>query len=218
MTDIIEVLIKRYAVKQFNPERQVSHAVQQQLKTALQLSPSSVNSQPWHFVVATSAEGKDTIAQAAQGVYQANQPKISDASMVVVFCAKQAVSDEYLQHITDCEDRDGRFADAKSKEMAMKVRQFYANLHREQFDDVAHWAQKQVYLNVGNFLLAAAALEVDAVPIEGVDLAMLNQVLNLDSKGVEATVVVALGYQSAEDFNAKLPKSRLPEPEIITEL
>jgi nitroreductase/dihydropteridine reductase len=30
--------------------------------------------------------------------------------------------------------------------------------------------------------------------------------------------MVALGYRSSEDFNARLPKSRLPESRIFTEL
>ncbi len=33
-----------------------------------------------------------------------------------------------------------------------------------------------------------------------------------------SVVLVALGYRSQDDFNAKLPKSRLPIAEVISEL
>ena len=40
-------------------------------------------------------------------------------------------------------------------------------MHRKDLNDDAEWMAKQVYLNVGNFLLGVAALGLDAVPIEG---------------------------------------------------
>jgi len=64
--------------------------------------------------------------------------------------------------------------------------------------------------------LSAGALGIDAVPIEGVDLDVLNQVFDLLSQGLKAVAVVALGYQAEDDFNAQLPKSRLPEEELFT--
>jgi len=35
---------------------------------------------------------------------------------------------------------------------------------------------------------------------------------------LSSTVIVALGFRAAGDFNAKLPKSRLPAHEVITTL
>ncbi len=47
-------------------------------------------------------------------------------------------------------------------------------MHRKDLHDDAEWMAKQVYLNVGNFLLGVAALGLDAVPIEGFDAAILD--------------------------------------------
>ena len=54
--------------------------------------------------------------------------------------------------------------------------------------------------------------------IEGFDPQALDQELALNEKGLKSVVMVALGYRSAEDFNAKLPKSRLAAETVITAL
>ena len=78
--------------------------------------------------------------------------------------------------------------------------------------------EKQVYLALGTLLLGAAALEIDATPIEGFDARVLNEALGLREQGMTSIVLVALGYRSADDFNAKLPKSRLPVETVISEM
>ena len=88
-------------------------------------------------------------------------------------------------------------------------RNFYVGLHRNDPRDMQAWMQKQVHLALGTLLLGAAALGIDATPIEGFDPQALDQELALNEKGLKSVVMVALGYRNAEDFNAKLPKSRL---------
>jgi nitroreductase/dihydropteridine reductase len=62
------------------------------------------------------------------------------------------------------------------------------------------------------------AMGLDAVPIEGFDAAVLDAEFGLKEKGFTSLVVVPVGYHSEEDFNKKLPKSRLPEETVITEI
>ncbi len=214
--NLIDVVQSRYATKKFDPSKTINDADFEQIKALLRFSPSSVNSQPWHFIIADSATGKQRLAKAAQGPYNANEAKILDASHVILFCAKTEMSDEYIQKITDQEGLDGRFPKPEAKELALKVRGFYADLHRKEWNDTQCWMQKQVYLNIGNILLGAGVLGIDAVPIEGVDLEVLNREFELPEKGLSAVAVVALGYHAADDFNASLPKSRLPEAELFT--
>ena len=55
--------------------------------------------------------------------------------------------------------------------------------------------------------------------MEGIDIAVLDETLGLRDKGYSSLVVVPIGYHDAEnDFNADLPKSRLPYSEILTEI
>jgi nitroreductase/dihydropteridine reductase len=46
----------------------------------------------------------------------------------------------------------------------------------------------------------------------------LDAALGLRDKGLRSVVMVALGYSGEDDFNAKLPKSRLAEALLFTDL
>ncbi|HBY2147345.1 TPA: oxygen-insensitive NAD(P)H nitroreductase, partial [Klebsiella pneumoniae] len=173
--DIVSVALKRYSTKAFDATKKLTAGEAEQLKTLLQYSPSSTNSQPWHFIVASTDEGKARVAKAASGTYVFNERKILDASHVVVFCAKTAMDDAWLQRVVDQEEADGRFATPDAKAANHKGRTFFADMHRKELKDDDQWMAKQVYLNVGNFLLGVAAMGLDAVPIEGVDFAILDE-------------------------------------------
>ena len=216
--DIVSVALKRYSTKAFDPSKQLTADEAEKLKTLLQYSPSSTNSQPWHFIVASTEEGKARVAKSAAGNFVFNERKMLDASHVVVFCAKTAMDDAWLDRVVDQEDADGRFATPEAKAANNKGRRFFADLHRRDLKDDDQWMAKQVYLNVGNFLLGVAAMGLDAVPIEGFDAAVLDAEFGLKEKGYTSLVVVPVGHHSVEDFNAALPKSRLPQSTTITEI
>lgn len=108
--------------------------------------------------------------------------------------------------------------EADAKAANHKGRTFFADMHRKELKDDDQWMAKQVYLNVGNFLLGVAAMGLDAVPIEGVDFAILDEEFDLKAQGYTSLVVVRVGHHSVEDFNATLPKSRLPQSTTITEI
>lgn len=211
-------LINRYATKKFDPTQRLTSEQFEDIKALLRYSPSSVNLQPWHFIISDNQEGKARIAKGAEGNFSANYSKIMEASHVVLYCVKTDLSDDYLNKILEQEDADGRMLNDESKETVKNVRAFFADIHRKSNvqNDTREWMEKQVYLNMGVLLMGAATLGIDAVPIEGVDIEALNQEFDLPAQGLSAVGVVALGYRDHEDFNAKLPKSRFAEEDIIS--
>ena len=145
--DIVSVALKRYSTKAFDATKKLTAEQAENLKTLLQYSPSSTNSQPWHFIVASSDEGKARVAKAASGTYVFNERKILDASHVVVFCAKTAMDDAWLERVVNQEEADGRFANADAKAANHKGRTFFADMHRKELHDDDQWMAKQVYLS-----------------------------------------------------------------------
>jgi nitroreductase/dihydropteridine reductase len=209
---------RRHTTKAFDPARKVPEVIVDELKEVLRFSPSSVNSQPWHFVVASSEESKSRIAKATQQGYAYNEQKILRASHVIVLCARTAMDDAHLDAVLAQEDREERFVNVEAKNGQRISRQHYVNLHRYDLKDAQHWMEKQVYLALGALLLSAATLEIDACPMEGFDARTLDEELGLRAKGLSSLVIVGLGYHGADDFNAGLPKSRLPAESVFTEL
>jgi len=216
--DIAKFATSRYATKAYDPHKRIGAAQLEQLKTLLRFSPSSVNSQPWHFVIVESDEAKKTITAATTGPYGANEAKVLNASHVVVLCAHSELDDAHIERVLAQEEQDGRFPSPEGKAAQVKGRGFYVNMHRNELHDTKHWMEKQVYLALGTLLLGAATMGIDATPIEGFDRAVMDEALGLQKRGLNSVVMAALGYRSDDDFNAELPKSRLPVDEVFTVL
>lgn len=215
---IIHAAQNRHTCKAFDPTRKIPHPVIDQLRAVLRNSPSSVNSQPWHFFIASSDAGKERLARAMVGGHAYNAPKIRDASHVIVLCSRTDLDDAYLATLLDQEDHDGRLAEPEARSRQDATRKGYVSLHRDKQNDLQDWMVKQVYIALGFLLLAAAGLEIDACPMEGFNRKILDEELGLAARGLTGIVLVSLGYRSDGDFNARLPKSRLPEDAVFSEI
>lgn len=219
--DITFYAKSRQSAKAYNPSKKISAENIEKVKELLRYSPSSVNAQPWHFVLASSEEAKAKVVKATEQLYPFNSQSIKDASHIVVFSSRRSIEEDYLLRVLEQEELDGRFeADPIAfKERMHGGRNMFIDLHKNEFNDVEHWMQKQVYLNLGAFLLGVSTLGIDATPMEGIDATVLDQEFGLTSKGCESFAIVTLGYSDAKnDFNAALPKSRLPYADILTEV
>jgi nitroreductase/dihydropteridine reductase len=214
--DILSAAKKRHTAKAYDSERRIPEEVMQQVYDLLRNSASSVNSQPWHFIVANTPEGRARIAKATQGGYVYNAAKVNDASHVIVLCARVDMDEAHLEALLEQEERDGRFRDAQARAGQDATRRGYVNQHRYGTKDVAQWLEKQVYLALGTALVGAATLEIDATPMEGFDQKILDAEFGLNEKGLTSLVLVSFGYSSPADFNAGLPKSRLTQEATFT--
>lgn len=214
--DIVKASQQRYTTKAYDAARRVPEEIMQQIYEVLRNSPSSVNSQPWHFIVASTAEGKARMAKGVQGGYAFNEAKVTKASHVILFCSRIEADAGHQDLLLSQEQRDGRFADDAAKAGTAKGRAFFVDQHRFQGKDQSHWLEKQVYLALGTAMLAAATLGVDTTPMEGIDAKALDEEFGLREKGLTSLVLLSLGYRAEDDFNAKLPKSRLKQEQVFT--
>lgn len=123
-----------------------------------------------------------------------------------------------MQHLLDAEDKHGRYPNEEIKNGMHQGRNMFADIHKYDLKDLQPWVEKQVCLNIGNFLLGVATLGIDACPMEGIDMKALDETFGLRHKGFTATTVASIGYRTDKDFNTtdKTPKSRLSEKEIMT--
>lgn len=214
--DTVALAKRRYTTKAYDASRRIPQATIDALLEQLRHSPSSVNSQPWHFIVADTDEGKARLAKSTEVGFAYNTPKILNASHVIVFATRTDMTEAHLQAVLEQEGEDGRFRSDEAKAGQDQSRRFYVNLHRHDNKDLQHWMEKQTYLALGTALLGAAAYGLDATPIEGFDPKVMDAELGLRERGFTSVVVLSLGYHSEEDFNAGLGKSRLPAAEVFT--
>lgn len=216
LANIAQIAQNRHSCKAFDPTRQLNAAQLQALQDLLYWAPSSINSQPWHFFLANTAQGKEKIARGMAGEHYAyNAQKVRDAALAVVFCAKTDLSAADIEAVLAQEAAAGRFATAQAQAKRRAACHFFTDLHREK-GDLPEWLAHQSYIALGQLLLGAAAMELDACPIEGFEPAVMDAALGLPALGLRSVVAAAVGWRSTEDFNAQLPKSRLPQEQVLT--
>lgn len=215
--DILAFAEKRYAAKAFDPAKKLSDEQINALKSILRLSPSSINLQPWHFIFATGTDAKAKIAAACPGAMTYNAEKINDAALVVVLCAKNAVDENTVEAIVAQEAADGRYVDDTAQQARADLLNGYVGKLNQDPALAATWIDKQTYIALGNVLLAAATMGIDSVPIEGFIPETVDENFALSDKGYHAVVLAAFGYHSDKDFNAALPKSRLPATQLFSD-
>jgi nitroreductase len=83
---------------------------------------------------------------------------------------------------------------------------------------VNEWAARQVYIALGNFLTSAALLGIDTCPLEGIEPAQSDRLLQLPEQGWATVVACAAGYRTDDDKYATLAKVRYPKAEVVQQL
>ncbi|MEC7268249.1 MAG: nitroreductase family protein, partial [Bacteroidota bacterium] len=76
--------------------------------------------------------------------------------------------------------------------------------------EMFHWSAKQAYIALGNALTACAELNIDSTPMEGFEPEEVNKLLGLNDKGLNACVILAIGYRSLDDKTQYSKKVRKP--------
>lgn len=212
--DFVELSKKRFTAKKFDTTKRISDSDIEKLKTILQLTPSSVNSQPWIFLWGSSEQSKKRVRPA---IADFNWNRIDTCSHFVVIAVRKNLSEKYQHHLIEQEKADGRLADEQIAKEMYESRKYFIDL-RESAGQTLNWTSKQSYIALATLLYGAASLGIDSTPIEGFDEEQMDKLLNLDNFGAHSVLVVTLGYDAEDDHNRTRPKSRLPLSEIMFDL
>lgn len=194
----ITAIQERYTTKKYDASKKIKENTLDQLKEIVRLSPSSINSQPWKFTFVSDEKTKNELAKASFF----NDTKVINCDTLVVFSRIDSIAafEEQIQ-ATLPEGAVGYY------------NQFIKPLPEA---EIKAWFDKQVYLALGVFLSACAAMNIDSTPMEGIEPEKYDAILQ--SEKHHALVAVAIGYRDAEDANQPQikPKSRRGKQDVIT--
>lgn len=205
---ILPALEWRYACKVFDPAKKIPDETWSALEQSLVLTPSSFGLQPWKFLVIRDAALRESLVPHAW-----NQRQVADCSHLVVMAVPKAVGEELIDaNIRRMIEVRGGTPEALAGFRKM-VAGFRAGLEAK--GGLEQWAKLQAYIALGQFMLAAALLEVDTCPMEGFIAAKFDEVLGLEKDGLTTAVLCPAGYRSADDRYATLPKVRFEARDVI---
>ena len=205
---LLEQLNWRYATKQFDPNKPIADDVWSALEDTLVLSPSSYGLQPWLFFVIKSDDLKSQLRPLSW-----NQSQITDCSHLVVFAIKKNLTAADVDRFIE--------STAAARNDSVESLSGYRNMivsdvvNGPRSFSVNEWAARQAYIALGNFMTSAAVIGVDTCPLEGIDPAGYDKVLNLQPDGFATVVACAAGYRSPEDKYADIAKVRYPKSDMI---
>jgi nitroreductase len=194
-----DIVMKRYATKSFNGEKIPKEKVNQLLEI-IRNAPSSSNFQPWKIMVIEDQATKEKLAPAAY-----NQKQITTCSHLLVFCVD-----------TDLKGKIALVEKAMAKNGASPeaIKGFidYLNGHEAKMTPEKRlpWAQRQLYLALGNALNGAKSLGFDSCPMEGFSSEEFSKILNLPSN-IVPTALCPIGFAN----DTPRPKFRLPKEDIF---
>lgn len=210
---IIEDLLWRKTCKKYDPDKKVSAEDMAVFYEALRLTASSINSQPWKFIVIDSDEAKTRMYNTFTRMHEYNRPHVFESSQFILFAYNPGYSRKNFDKVVDQYVEDGRVKH-EDREKAYGACRFI-DLNTDATGDNAKWTKAQTYIALGNALHILARLRIDATPIEGIDVEMVNKEFVKELDGYQCDVALAIGYHHADDANAKLPKSRLKMDDIL---
>jgi len=214
---IIEDLLWRHATKKYDATRKVSQQDLDVLFEAMRLSASSINSQPWKFVVIESSESKQRMNKTFAHNHQYNQPHVFDSSLIILFAHNPHYTRDDYAKVVDKGIEDKRIK-PEAREAAFKSYRF-ADFNTDETGYNGAWTKAQTYLALGNTLHTLARLRIDSTPLEGIDIDSVNEEFKTELNGYHCDVALAIGYHHPDDdYNAKLPKSRLSLDSILVRI
>lgn len=197
--NFLEQMKNRYTVKKYNPQGKVTEQQVAELKQILNLSPSSINSQPWNFIFVNDPELKQQLGDKSYF----NKEKVLESNYIIVF-----------QVIKDVET----FEKQIEENLPEGAVNYYRTMVKPKGEEaIKSWLRHQVYLSLGVLLSACAAMGIDSTPMEGIEPDGYDAVLN--NEKYETLFAVAIGERDETDVNQPKfnPKKRLNAEKVIVE-
>ncbi len=208
--NVLSNLSWRYATKKFDPTKKISDATWKSIEDGMRLAPSSYGLQPWKFAVVTNPEMRVKLRAVSW-----NQPQITDASHLVVFCAKINVTPADVDaYVADVAAQRGVPVDTLKDYRNMMVGSV-SNPAGLPGGDMRTYTRSQTYIALGFFLYTCAMLGVDACPMEGFEPAKYDEILKMSAQGYMPVVLGAAGYRASDDWLANQKKVRASADKAI---
>ena len=172
--DTLEAIQSRRSIKNFDSSHVMPEEIVKKLFSSVILSPTSFNIQHWRFVLVKDKEMREKIKIASF-----NQPKVTDASLLVVICgdiqAWQKDPERYWKNASE-DDRNN---------LLPMIKAFYNGRKDMQRDE----AIRSCGIAAQTLMLAAKSLGYDSAPMIGFDQTEVGKIINLPDDHLIAMMI-----------------------------
>lgn len=183
--DVIQAIKERRSINFFETGKEIPDDKLKELLEIANLSPSSFNLQPWKVVVVKDLERKKILKQCAF-----NQPKVDEASVVLIMVADPNAMEENIDRMLDSWQALGYMKPEMRETYKGMANNLYGptdSLKRKVF------ALKNTSLFAMNLMIAAKGLGLETHPMDGFDEECVKKEFNIPADKI-IPMLIAVGY------------------------
>lgn len=183
--DFDDILLNRRSVREFDPSVKIPHEEMLEMIQKATRAPSSVNLQPWRFVVVDSEEGKAKLRPLMRW-----NKKQSDTSAAMVLIFGDLKCYEYGEQIYAKAVEEGKMSEEEKEEQLGEIIPEYKSFPKEKMKKVVRLDSN---LAAMQFMLVARSHGYDTNPIGGFDYGQLAESVGLDKERYVPVLILAVG-------------------------
>ncbi|ASB90900.1 nitroreductase family protein [Bacillus sonorensis] len=202
--DFMEIMKGRRSIRNYDPAVKISKEEMAEILEEATTAPSSVNAQPWRFLVIDSPEGKEKLA----GLAQFNQTQVATSSAVIAVFADMNNAD-YLEEIYSKAVELGympqEVKDRQIKALTAHFEKLPAQVNRETILIDAGLVSMQL-------MLTARAHGYDTNPIGGYDKENIAEAFGLEKERYVPVMLLSIGKAADEGYASyRLPVAKIAQ-------
>ncbi|MBC1886368.1 nitroreductase family protein [Listeria seeligeri] len=202
--DFEDLMKNRRSIREYDETLKISQEEMQAILTDAVTAPSSVNMQPWRFVVVESDAGKEKLKPLIRFNTLQND---TSAAMILIFGDLQNFENGEKIY-GGAVERGLMPADIKEQQMA-KLSQYFKTIPRSELERVVLIDGGIVAMQL---MLVARAYGYDTNPIGGFERTEVAKAFGMDPERYEPVMIVSIGKAKTDGYDSY----RLPIADVTT--
>lgn len=202
--DFNDINTGRRSIRVYDKETKISREEMTNIIDEAAKAPSSINMQPWRFVVVESKEGKEKI----KPLVKFNTTQLETSSAMIVIFGDLNSFDNAEKIYSTAVEKGYMPQEVKDRQIGAFAN-YYATMTREQNIETVLIDGSLVAMNL---MLVARAHGYDTNPIGGFEKEQIAEAVNLDKDRYYPVMILSIGKASDKGY----PSYRLPAEDITT--
>ena len=201
-TTFDDIVKGRRSIRKYDTTVKISKEEMNEIIETATLAPSSVNLQPWRFLVIDSDEAKATLAPLARF----NQTQVATSSAMIVLFGDLFTVD-YLEEIYGRAVELGYMPEEVKESQTKSIAAYYANMTAEALKET-------IFIDGGlvamQLMLTARAHGYDTCPIGGFEKDQIAEAFGMDKDRYIPVMMISIGKAADEGYQSvRLPVERI---------
>lgn len=189
-----DVMLDRKSIRVYDENVKISQDEMLEMIKEATTAPSSVNMQPWRFVVVESPEAKEALKPLIRFNVRQND---TSAAMILIFGDMECY--ELGEEIYDQAVAEGKMPKEVRDQQLGAILPYYKNLSKQEMNDIVKIDSS---LAAMQFMLVARAHGYDTNPIGGFEKDQLAEAFGLDKDRYVPVMILSVGKAAEEGYQS----------------